>query len=313
MERHPLVNTADDDVTEEGTGRAPGTGSSSGSRPILGVIRSVLPALPPQQQQLAQLALDSPGEVGRMTITDFAEAAGTSAASVTRLCRSLDVERFADLRTELVLAATRSETATPSGASGDITAETPLPDLVENLAVLDVRSIEETSRMLDTSVFEAVVTALSKAGHVYTIGSGSNHAVATSIEHKMRSLAIPATTFHDPPSAVIGLTAARPGDVLVVVSETGTESETVGPLTEAARHRCTTVLITRLSRSPAAELADHVLLAVQDSSPMKTGTLTSRVAELFLADCLAGGLVVRQHQRSTQALASVEEALERYW
>ena len=84
-------------------------------------------------------------------------------------------------------------------------------------------------------------------------------------------------------------------------------------LSEAKTRGCLTVLITRLARSPGADVADHVLLAVQDSTPLRTGTLTSRISEMFLADCLASGIVVSHHERSIEALSSVEEALERYW
>ena len=286
--------------------------TGSAHPPVLALLRTSLPTLPPQLQRLAELALHSPAEVGRMTITEYAERAGASAASVTRLCRTLGIERFATLRTELVLAAER-----PAGGAarvtGDITAQTPLPELVGSLGVLASGSIEETSRLLDMEVFASIVQALGAAGHVFATGAGSAHLIAVSLEHKLRSLAIPATSFHDPPSAVIGLAAARPGDVLIVVSETGTASETVPQLTEAKRRGCLTVLISRLSTSPAAEVADHVLLAVQDSTPLRTGNLTSRIAELFLADALVSGVVVRHHERSLEALSSVEEALERYW
>lgn len=37
--------------------------------PILPLLRTALPTLPPQQQLLARAALESPAEVGRMTIT----------------------------------------------------------------------------------------------------------------------------------------------------------------------------------------------------------------------------------------------------
>lgn len=282
--------------------------------PILPMLRTALPALPPQQQLLARAALEAPAEVGRMTITEYAALAGTSAASVTRLCRSLGIEKFSRLRTELVLAAEqRSSAGSALRVTGDITGQTPLPDLVSSLSVLGARSIEETARLLDQETFSVIVRAMGEASHVYTTGAGSAHAVAVSLEHKLRSLSVPSTSFHDPPSAVIGLAASRPGDVLIVVSETGTESESVPQLTEAARRGCTTVLITRLPSSPAADAADHVLLAVQDRTPMRTGTLTSRLSEMFLADCLASGIVVRHHDRSLAALTSVEEALERYW
>lgn len=281
--------------------------------PVLALLRTALPTLSPQLQLLARLALESPAEVGRMTITEYAGRAGASAASVTRLCRTLGIEKFSLLRTELVLAADRTDSSHGPRITGDITARTPLPELVESHAVLSARSMEETARLLDHETFEAVVQALGDASHVYAMGAGSAHMIAVSLEHKLRSLSIPATTFHDPPSAVIGLAAARPGGVLVVVSETGTASETVAALTEAKRRGCRTVLITRLSASPAAERADHVLLAVQDRTPMRTGVLTSRIPELFLTDCLASGVVVRHHERSLEALGAVEEALERYW
>ncbi|HEX7353062.1 MurR/RpiR family transcriptional regulator [Brachybacterium sp.] len=295
------------------TAPSPHEDTSLEQLPVLALLRAALPTLSPQLQQLARLALESPAEVGRMTITEYAERAGSSAASVTRLCRTLGIERFTRLRTELVLAADRTESSHSPRITGDITDRTPLPELVTSHSVLSARSMEETARLLDPGTFEEVVRVLGEAGHVYAMGAGSAHMIAVSLEHKLRSLSVPATTFHDPPSAVIGLAAARPGDVLVVVSETGTASETVPQLAEAARRGCRTVLITRLSTSPAAELADHVLLAVQDRTPLRTGALTSRIPELFLTDCLASGIVVRHHERSLEALGSVEEALERYW
>ena len=102
--------------------------------PILPMLRTALPALPPQQQLLARAALEAPAEVGRMTITEYAALAGTSAASVTRLCRSLGIEKFSRLRTELVLAAEqRSSAGSALRVTGDITGQTPLPDLVSKI------------------------------------------------------------------------------------------------------------------------------------------------------------------------------------
>src|SRR5699024_5197093 len=94
--------------------------------PILPPPRTALPAPPPQQQLLARAALEAPAEVGRMTITEYAALAGASAASVTRLCRSLGIEKFSLLRTELVLAAEqRSGAGSALRVTGDITAQTP--------------------------------------------------------------------------------------------------------------------------------------------------------------------------------------------
>src|SRR5690606_39317387 len=53
---------------------APGSGAPGTPHPpVLALLRTSLPTLPPQLQRLAVLALESPAEVGRMTITEYAE------------------------------------------------------------------------------------------------------------------------------------------------------------------------------------------------------------------------------------------------
>ena len=230
------------------------------------MIRTSLPTLPPQQQLLARAALESPAEVGRMTITEYAALAGTSAASVTRLCRSLGIERFSRLRTELVLAAEqRTGTGAATQVTGDITADTPLSELVSNMSVLGARSVEETARLLDPETFAHVTHALGEANQVFTTGAGSAHVVALGSRKACAASPSPRPASTTRPRRG-RLAAARPGDVLIVVSETGTESEAVPQLTrrpagvhDRADHPSVPL--------PAADLADHVLLAVQDRTP----------------------------------------------
>ena len=162
---------------------APGSGAPGTPHPpVLALLRTSLPTLPPQLQRLAVLALESPAEVGRMTITEYAERAGASAASVTRLCRTLGIERFTTLRTELVLAAERPAVGGGPRVTGDITAETPLPELIASLGVLSTGSIEETSRLLDPAEVATIVQALGDARQVFATGAGSAHVVAVSLE-----------------------------------------------------------------------------------------------------------------------------------
>ncbi|MFQ6483815.1 hypothetical protein [Brachybacterium epidermidis] len=55
----------------------------------------------------------------------------------------------------------------------------------------------------------------------------------------------------------------------------------------------------------------YEVIAVQDSAPLRVGSLASRLSEIFLVECLAGGIVVRFFDRSLDALSSVEAALDR--
>lgn len=280
---------------------------------MLATIRAALPTLSNSQQGLARLALEDPGAVARLTITDFAERAGTSAASVTRLCRALGLDSYAELRMGLAVAGQQIEQQGLQRFSGDLAPDAALSDVVDALADMDARSINETARMLDLDGLEELIDAVSAAGHVYTMGNGSAHAAAIYFELKLRSLGVATTTFTDPASAVIGIALARPGDVVVVITQTGVAKESVPMLAEANRRGCVTVAITGNGRSPAAEVAQHCLVTVQAESQLRTGVLSSMIAALFLSDCISSGLVIRRHDRSVAALAAVDEALQEYY
>lgn len=289
--------------------------SNNGREPasVLATIRAALPTLSRSQQGLARLALEDPVSIARLTITDYAERSGTSPASVTRLCRALGLDSYAELRMELALAGQQIEQQGTQQLSGDLAPDAALPDVVDALADMDARSIHETARLLDLDGLGDLIDSVSSAGHVYAMGNGSAHAAAVYLELKLRSLGVATTTFDDLASAVIGISLAKPGDVVVVVTPTGIAREAVPMLTEANRRGCVTVAITGNSRSPAAEIAQHCLITVQAESRLRTGALSSMIAALFLSDCISSGLVIRHHDRSVAALAAVDEAMQSYY
>lgn len=276
-------------------------------------MRASLPTLSKSQRELARLALEDPGLVARLTITDYAARAGTSPSSVTRLWQTLGLDSYAQLRMELALADRPVERSGSHQLSGDLAPDAALSDVVEALADMDARSINETARLLDLDGLEQLIDAVSNAGHVYAMGSGSAHAAALYLELKLRSLGVATTTFDDPASAIIGIATARPGDVVVVVSPTGIARESVPVLKGASEGGCVTVAITGNSRSPAAGIADHCLLTVQAESRLRTGVLSSMIGALFLCDCISSGLVIRHHDRSVAALAAVDKAMQNYY
>ena len=54
-------------------------------------IRSLLPGLARAEQRVAKVVLDNPSTVARRSITEVADAAGTSETTVTRFCKAIGV------------------------------------------------------------------------------------------------------------------------------------------------------------------------------------------------------------------------------
>src|SRR6266508_4687579 len=80
---------------------------------VLTRLRSRLPKFTGALQRVAELVLGDPASAARSTIVELAERSGTSPATVTRFCRALGFEGYADLRLSIA-----SETGRASVTGG---------------------------------------------------------------------------------------------------------------------------------------------------------------------------------------------------
>src|ERR1051326_6425876 len=83
-------------------------------------IRPLLPGLARAEQRVAKVVLDSPASVPRRSITEVAEAAGTSETTVTRFCKAIGVGGYPELRIALAADTARTSMRTDRDLGGDI-------------------------------------------------------------------------------------------------------------------------------------------------------------------------------------------------
>src|SRR5918999_3578878 len=123
-------------------------------------IRSLLPGLARAEQRVAKVVLDNPSRVARRSITEVADAAGTSETTVTRFCKAIGVGGYPELRISLAADTARTAVRLHRHMGGDIAPDESLPDVVAKVAFADARAVEETAEQLDIEILETVVNAL---------------------------------------------------------------------------------------------------------------------------------------------------------
>jgi DNA-binding MurR/RpiR family transcriptional regulator len=276
-------------------------------------IRSLLPGLAKAEQRVAQVVLADPATVAHLSITEVAGQAGTSETTVTRFCKAIGVGGYPELR--LALAEDSARTAArvhrevTGDITGDITAEEPLADVVAKVAFADARAVEETAAQLDIAALDAVVGALAAAPRVDIYGVGSSAVVALDLQQKLQRIGRIAFAFSDVHMALVSAAMLGEGDVAVGISHTGTTTDTLDMLAEARRRGAYTVAITSFSNSPITEVARLVLTAAARETRFRSGSMSSRVAQLTVVDCLIIGVAQRQLDVVGAALRSTGDAL----
>src|SRR3954469_20040675 len=125
------------------------TAQEAGDSSPLVRIRSLLPGLARAEQRVASIVLSDPASIARRSITDVAEAAGTSETTVTRFCKAIGVGGYPDLRIALAADTARTEMRIDRDLGGEIAPEDDLATVVGKVTFADARAVEETAAQLD--------------------------------------------------------------------------------------------------------------------------------------------------------------------
>jgi DNA-binding MurR/RpiR family transcriptional regulator len=267
--------------------------------------------LPPTLTKIADLLLDDPRAVLSLSITDLADRAGTSAASVTRFCRMIGYAGYAPLRVGIAEELGRGEAQAPWIADlGRSLGPTDRPgDILRLLLSSHMLSLQATSGLLDIAAAERAAAAIARARHVDVYGVGGSALTAREIEARLYRIGINVHTWaevHD------GLTSAAMLDadcVAIAVSNTGRTQETIDMLSMAKASGAYTVAMTGNPDAPLARSADDVLIAAAPDGYLQPADLSARHCQLFVVDLLYLLVAQRDFARTTRLLAATDAAV----
>ena len=128
-------------------------------------VRARLPEFTGALQRVAEQVLTDPAGAARATIVELAERSGTSPATVTRFCRALGFEGYADLR--LGIAGETGRAARAAGWAVDIGREIqptdPLERVLGQVMAADTRALHDTAARLDLAEVERAARPVSPA------------------------------------------------------------------------------------------------------------------------------------------------------
>lgn len=272
-------------------------------------IRSLLPGLARAEQRVAKVVLDNPSTVARRSITEVADAAGTSETTVTRFCKAIGVGGYPELRIALAADTARTEMRADRDLGGEIDPEDDLATVVGKVTFADARAVEETADQVDIEVLEKVVNAVASAGRVDVYGVGASAFVAGDLQSKLHRIGRICFAWSDTHIMLTSAAVLGPGDVAFGISHTGATIDTVEALRVAREHGATTVALTNFPTSPVTEVADLVLTTAARETTFRSGAMASRIAQLTIVDCLFIGVAQQHLERAMKALDDTREAV----
>ena len=278
---------------------------------VLNRIETYQSQMPATMAKIASTLTDDPRAPLTLSITELAERAGTSAASVTRFCRMIGYAGYSQLRVGIAEDVGRggAQAAWIGNIGRSFGPDDPPDEIRNSLLSTHVASLQTTASVLDMNTAIRVAAKIVQSRHFDVYGVGGSALTALETEVRLYRIGInvhPWSEVHN------GLTSAAILDadcVAMGISNSGRTEETIQMLTVAKAAGAYTVAMTGNADSPLARIADDVLLVASPHGYLQPADLSARLCQLYVVDLLYLLVAQSDFDRTTRLLAATGAAV----
>lgn len=247
-------------------------------------IESALPSMSEAMRKIAMLLLSDPTAPLRMPITEVADRAGASPATVTRFCRTLGYEGYIQFRVAVATDVGRAPTQVEIGTAYHPSDEP--RDVLRTLVSGHVSSLQATASSVDVDACARVAHAIAHCRQVDLYGTGGSAVVAAEMEHRLYRIGVNIHAWADVHTGLASASMLGPSDVAIGISHSGETLETVEMLDRARQSGALAVAITNRRSTPLERVADVCLIASVPNQYLHPADMSTKHAQLLVLDFL---------------------------
>ncbi len=263
------------------------------------------------ERKVANFVMESPRDAMYMSITDLAQRCGVGDTTVFRFCRTLKLNGYQDFKMTLAQSLSSTDSINNMTLSDEINISDSSEEVCRKLLSTDITALNQTFDMINTEDIRTATDMIENARMIHFFGVGSSAIMANEAKNKFSRI-MPNIMFTlDSHMQAMASALLGEQDLAIAFSYSGSTKDMIEILKRAKQNRAKTICITRYAESPLTAYADIVLLCGANEGPFQGGSLSSRVAQLYLLDVLYTEYFKRNHiscdynkKCTTQAIAN---------
>ncbi|WP_294379026.1 MurR/RpiR family transcriptional regulator [uncultured Clostridium sp.] len=242
------------------------------------------------EKKIAQYALNNPSLLIEMTISELAEAAGTSDATVTRFCRKCGMKGFHHFKITLA-----KELADDSKkdvkASGNIS-EQNIKDSLNSIMLNKIEEMKQTISSINEIQLKEILNLLKNARTIQFAAVGNTIPVALDGCYKFNQIGIPSvanTIWETQIAYTYNLTEK---DVVIAISNSGASKKLIDVVHVAQEKGAATIAITNNDKSPLAKSCKYHIKTATREKLFLDEYFFSRISAMTIIEILYLFMVV---------------------
>ena len=256
------------------------------------------------EKKVADYVLNQSERVQFMSITQLAEECGTAEATISRFCRSLKLKGFNAFKIELARHSSQGTSLREQSPSLE-TAQGRFQEVGRQSS----DAIRQTVDLMEEATVTRAVDLMEAAPHIMCIGAGGSMIMASDCAHQFSTITPKFYAVSDAHMQMAAASTMALNDIILLFSYSGATTSGLQILELAKSRGVKTILVTRYNKSPAAKLADIVLLCGSNEGPFQFGSVPAKVAQLIVIDVLFREYYIRNQAASEENVQQIGAAL----
>ncbi|WP_119326608.1 MurR/RpiR family transcriptional regulator [Companilactobacillus musae] len=267
---------------------------------IIDVIYNKLPHMSVTDKKIAQVILAKPKEVIDYTISQLANNAGVSDASVSRFCKNLNIDGFHQLKTRL------AQVSDDDNVS--VTIDDDIQASLKNIAENKDTEISNTLKNLSTEKVTKVLVAIKNARLIQIVAEGNTYPVAIDAVYKFNQIGLLAMSDAAFETSIAQTLNMTDKDILIIISNSGESRSLIKQLEVAQKLGIKVIAITNRADSPIAQKADIHLKTYVREQIFQSEYYFSRIAASTMIEALFL-LLIGQNKETLDKITKHEELI----
>jgi DNA-binding MurR/RpiR family transcriptional regulator len=271
------------------------------------MLAEMVDKLPPSERKIALFIMDHPEEAINSTASELGVRSSTSGAAVIRLCKSLGLKGFQELKLKVAGDLNKA----PSEGYRDIIPQESHSSIIEKMTNNSIQSLKETAGIINQDELERAVNVIKRSKKLHFFGVGASGIIAQDAQQKFLRINKQATAFTDVHMAAMLIGNVSPSDVVIGISFSGETSEVARILDLSNQNGAATVSLTSYGTSSVSEISNIKLhTSASKEATFRSGATSSRLAQLHVIDILFMCVAADQYERTVHYLQQTRDAID---
>lgn len=278
------------------------------SQNVLETIRLRHARLRKSDRKVADVILADPPRFLTATVAETAAIAEVSQPTVIRFATAIGCNGYQDFKLRLAQALALGTPATHS-----VLLETDAPATVfEKIFDYTISSLDWTRKRIDPQAIARAIDILTTAKAIDFFGFGASGIVAHDAQQKFPLFGVPCGAPSDLHQQIMVASMMQPGNVAVVISNTGTTPSMIDVAKLARANGARVIGLVGAAQAPLLAHCDvGIVIETLDNTNDYTPTI-SRIAALAVIDVLSTAVGLRRDPTYRNRVAAMKRRLQAY-